>query len=58
MDVTIAGPILACSLVAGSMAGAMGRLKDNYTYEQFMNDPGNYQLVDRHGHPVSQELKK
>ena len=57
MDTPIAACIIAGCLLAGGLAGGVEQMHDHMFYEGFLNDPGNYHLVDDTGHPVSQETK-
>ena len=57
MDAPIAGYIIAGCLLLGSLTGAAEQAGDYFYYENFLNDPDNYYLVDDFGNPVSQDLK-
>ena len=48
--------VLAC-ICAGSLTGATERLIRTNSYDQFLNDPESYHLVDGLGNPVRQEAE-
>lgn len=57
MNVPIAACVVASCLLVGSLTGAVERFGGDASYENFVNDPSNYHLVDDLGRPVSQEAK-
>lgn len=57
MNVPIAACVVASCLLVGSLTGAVERFGGDASYEDFVNDPSNYHLVDDLGRPVSQEAK-
>lgn len=57
MDAPIAACVIASCLLVGGITGAVDKLGSSMHYDRFINDPGNYHLVDDLGNPVSQEVK-
>lgn len=49
--------IVLSALSLGSIAGIGEKAFDGVSYENFLNSPDSYHLVDRAGNPVSQEVK-
>ena len=57
MDSSISVFIVFSALCAGSLFGAGTNIKHARDYQSFIDNPGNYYLVDESGHPVSKEAK-
>ncbi len=57
MNAPVAACFIASCLLVGSLTRAVERIGGDASYENFVNDPSNYHLVDDLGRPVSQEAK-
>ena len=57
MDTPIVACVIAGCLLVGSLSGAAEKAGNHFYYENFLNDPDNYHLVDSLGNPVSKDLK-
>ena len=57
MDGSISAIVVGVSLVIGSAAGVAEKMNNSVYYDNFLNNPDNYHLVDDAGESVTQELK-
>ena len=57
MNLPIVASVVTGCLMIGSLTGAAGKLADDKIYNDFLENPDNYHLVDDLGRPVSQESK-
>jgi len=57
MNAPIATCLFAGCLFIGGLTGAADKIGGDVYYENFIQDPSSYYLVDDLGRPVSQEPK-
>ena len=57
MDASISALIVGACLLTGSAVGIAEKANNGTHYNNFINNPDNYYLVDQAGNPVSQEIK-
>ena len=57
MDTPVVVCIITGCLLLGGITGAAEKAGHYYNYENFLNDPDSYHLVDSLGNPVSQDLE-